>query len=101
MGSKPASKTQWKEGERRTVAFRELQGSTLREGEVEVSGLTEPDNMEIKAMIHEILNPSDKMNYQSQIKDGPPSERLVLQLQSVYGINTNTRTVFYVHSYPN
>jgi hypothetical protein len=43
----------WKEGEqRRTVAFRELQGSTLREGEVEVSGLTEPDNMEIKAMIH-------------------------------------------------
>jgi hypothetical protein len=40
------------------------------------------------------------MNYQSQITEDPSAERLVLQLQSVYGININSKNILYVHSYP-
>jgi hypothetical protein len=51
-------------------------------------------------MINEIINPSDKINYQPQGKEGSDPEKLVLEMDNVYGINTSSRSIFYVHSYP-
>lgn len=98
---RPLTKTLWKENEpKKITSFKELQGNTLREGEAEIFGLTEPDNMEIKQTINEILHPSDKLNYQPQSKENEDSEQLVLEIDSVYGIDVNNRSIHYVHSYP-